>query len=201
MPAPSVEYMSFLTEFVASSSPALPTHFSAAISRDRREASPREYLHPEPRWEPVPDLMYESDTQDDYDYDCRGPQTPPPGIPLDVDFVDLRTMRRVIQLMHCTGLRVGRKLQEMKEMPVLSPIVWKIWRLAYAVLLAQKKYDGYADLMKIAAQLKYRDGLGELTEQVGLTARLLDEARMEYDICQAEYAARYNLRLPADLSL
>ncbi|KAJ8101908.1 hypothetical protein POJ06DRAFT_73083 [Lipomyces tetrasporus] len=201
MPTPSVEYLSFLTAFVASPSPALPTHFSAAKSRDRREASPREYLHSDPPREPVPDLMYESDSREDDDYDYRGPQTPPPGIPLDVDFVDLRTMRRIIQLMHCTSLRVGGKLQEMKEMPVLSPIVWKIWRLAYAVLLAQKKYDGYTDLMKIAAQLKYRDGLDELTEQVGLMARLLDEARMEYDICQAEYAARYNLRLPADLRL
>ncbi|KAK9344155.1 hypothetical protein V1522DRAFT_410966 [Lipomyces starkeyi] len=195
MPSPSAEYLSFLAAFIATPSPAVPTHFSAAISPDRFEASPREYMHPDPPREPVSDLMYESDSLDD----SRGPQTPPPGIPLDVDFVDLRTMGRIIQLMQSPRLRLALKIQEMKEMPVLSPIVWKIWRLAYAVLLAQKKYDTYVDLMKIADRLQCRTGYDELKQQLALRAQLLDEAKLEYAVCQAEYGARYNLRLPADI--
>ncbi|KAK9373855.1 uncharacterized protein V1513DRAFT_447774 [Lipomyces chichibuensis] len=195
MPSPSAEYLSFLAAFIATPSPAVPTHFSAAISRDRWEATPREYMHPDPPREPVPDLMYESDSLED----SRDPQTPPPGIPLDVDFVDLRTMRRIIQLMQSSRLRLELKIQEMKEMPVLSPIVWKIWRLAYAVLLAQKKYERHIDLMKIANRSQCRTGCDELKQQLELRAQLLDEAKLEYEICQAEYAARYNLRLPAGI--
>ncbi|KAK9370631.1 hypothetical protein V1509DRAFT_616358 [Lipomyces kononenkoae] len=195
MPTPSAEYLSFLAAFVATPSPSALTHFSAATEGDRCQATPREYLHPDPPHEPVPDLVDESDSLDE----VRGPQTPPPGVPLDVDFMDLRTMRKIIQLMQSSQVRLASKIEEMKEMPVLSPIVWKMWRLAYAVLLAQTKYERYVELMHLADRLHYHNVYDELTQQVELHARLLVEAEREYNICQAEYGARYNLRLPADV--